>query len=120
MSTTTTATATKVPAAYRKAARIANETALTAGELVNSLNDGLGATPEEVRGLCRYLATANNKRKSLVDASTATMFYDAVAAFSKAEFALLADDTDAAANYLDEGATQLERVEGHVQGLFTR
>ena len=117
MSATATAT---VPAAYRKAARIANETALTAGELVNSLNDGLGATPEEFRALCRNLATANNKRKSLVDASTAGLFYDAVAAFSKAEFALLAGDTAAAVNYLDEGATQLERVEGHVQGLFTR
>lgn len=111
---------TKTPAKFRKAAAVANEVALRAGELHNSITDGHEVTALQIRELGFELATVNNKRKSSVDASTAAFFFDAAAAFGTAGLAVHQGNLDLAAEKLDEGAARLEGVEEHVAGLFRR
>lgn len=111
---------TAAPVKFRKAVRIAEEASLRAGELHNSLTDELEVTPADLRELNEMVSQANSKRKSLVDASTAAFFFAAVGHFGKAQFALIDQDFALAAELLDLGAAELDKVEGHVAGLFRR
>ena len=113
-------TAATIPAKFRKAVRIASETSLRAGELHNSITDGEQVTVPDIRELGTMIVAANSKRKSLVDASTAAFFFDAAGHFGKAADAVLAGDQDAAAEQLDLGAAELEKIEEHVEDLFRR
>ena len=115
MSNTTT-----TPAAFRKAVATANETALRAGEFVNSITDGQELTTSDFRELTAAIGSVNTKRRTKLDESTRRFFFDAFGAFHAAELAYAAGDLGTAADKLDEGASRLEGVEEHVAGLFRR
>lgn len=115
----TTATAT-IPAKFRKAVTAADQIALRAGELHNSITDGEQVTVLDIRELGTMIVKINSKRKSTVDASTAAFFFDAAGHFGRAADAIYAGDTDQAAEELDLGANEMDKVAAHVAGLFRR
>ena len=111
---------TTTPAAFRKAVAVANETALRAGEFTNSITDGHALTSADFNEILDALGSVNTKRRTKLDESTRRFFFDAFGAFHAAQLAYTAGDLATAAVKLDEGATRLEGVEGHVAGLFRR
>ena len=111
---------TTTPAAFRKAVAVANETALRAGELTNSITDGHALTSADFNEILDALGSVNTKRRTQLDESTRRFFFDAFGAFHAAELAYTAGDLATAADKLDECVTRLVGVEGHGAGVFRR
>lgn len=108
------------PAPYRKAIRVADEIALRAGELHNSLTDGQRVTVLDLRELSALIVTVNSKHKSIVDASTGALFFKAAHHVGKAVDASFIEDTVAMAEHLDRAADAMDEVEPNVEELFGR
>ena len=113
-------TATQIPAPFRKAARVADEIALRAGELHNSLTDEQMVSREDLRELTDLICTVNTKRKSIVDASTGALFFKAAHHIGKAVDASFDEDTETMAEHLDLAADAMDEVRPHVEELFGR
>ena len=113
-------TATQIPAPFRKAARVADEIALRAGELHNSLTDGQRVTVLDLRELSALIVTVNTKRKSIVDASTGALFFKAAHHIGKAVDASFDEDTETMAEHLELAADAMDEVKPHVEELFGR
>ena len=111
-------TATQIPAPFRKAIRVADEIALRAGELHNSLTDEQRVTVLDLRELTTLICTVNNKRKSIVDASTGALFFKAAHHIGRAIDASFIEDTVAMAEHLDRAADAMDEVRPHVEMIF--